>query len=312
MIANTTIPKPSIIDSDQSGGSQNNNNMHGFVINKTQEYLKSKGFGWLMETDHSSEMKENLLGGETEPQPSILEELDIDPNEIFFKIKRVILPMNLLSTNNELTEEEKFKFREGDTFWGPFFILLIYSFLVELTYLQLKVITWMFVIWFIGSLFIWFLVRLFTPASMEEVNQQQLNQQQQVKKESDNDLLISDLPPSFETPTISNLGVNNGNNNNINEPIIDISYSHVMSFVGYSLIPHVLILLVLLLLKLIIDKYTFYYLSIFLNIISVGWSTMSCLFLLTVDNYYLKQKKNLLFTPILLLNVYFYSLQTGV
>lgn len=100
MIGARSTAVPVIVSDDAS-----NSEEHGFVINKTQEYLKSKGFGWLMEVDRSTESKENLLGGESVQQPSILEELDIDANEIISKVKKVIVPLGTLNPD----ELSKFK-----------------------------------------------------------------------------------------------------------------------------------------------------------------------------------------------------------
>ncbi|EFC40570.1 predicted protein [Naegleria gruberi] len=269
---------------------------HGFVINKTQEFLKSKGFGWLMEVDSSSDSKENILGGESVEQPSILEELDIDVAEIIFKVKRVIVPFGKFSS------EDLEKLREPD-FWGPFFIILAYAFLVELTYLQLKVITWMYLIWFIGSALLFALGRLFTPANIEEarsLKKLKMNQEGfQPIGTSDN----AQFPSSDnDAPQISEE----------EQKIIDVHYGQVMSFVGYSLIPHVAILVVLLLFRLIFDPILFSLVSLILNLCSIAWSTVSCVYLFTADNYYLEKKKKLLIVPILLLYLYFFSMQSGV
>lgn len=198
-------------------------------------------------------------------------------------------------------------------FWGPFFIVLAYAFLVELTYLQLRAITWMYLIWLVGSCLIWMLGRLFTPSSVEEARALK-----NVKK----DHTSSDfqpLPSTTDNAQFPSSNFEEGASNDTNltaegEQIIEVGYSQVMSCVGYSLIPHVLALLVLLVWRLIFGKssFMFYYVSLLLNLASFGWSTVSCLYLFTAENYYLNKKRRLLVVPILLLYLYFFSMQSGV
>lgn len=111
MIANRGITNPTSSSSSDSSFASPSHHQHGFVIGKTQEYLKSKGFGWLMEVDASTESKENLLGGESVEQPSIMEELDIDVNDILFKVKKVMIPFGKFSADDlsKLREPGKIK-----------------------------------------------------------------------------------------------------------------------------------------------------------------------------------------------------------
>ena len=113
----------------QQRKSKQSQKQHGTVYNKTQQFLSSKGVGWLMETvdqpASSTTNQENILGGDAaeQKQPSILEELDIDLYDIFWRVKQVLL------TFREYDEETQRKLLlkdEGD-FWGPFFIVCIFS-----------------------------------------------------------------------------------------------------------------------------------------------------------------------------------------
>ncbi|KAG2383354.1 hypothetical protein C9374_004691 [Naegleria lovaniensis] len=303
MIANRAQGTTTILP---EGSDQPHDSSHGFVIGKTQEFLKSKGFGWLMEVDASTESKENLLGGESVEQPSIMEELDIDLEDILFKVKKVMIPFGKFSA------DDLSKLREPD-FWGPFFIVLAYALLVEITYLQLRAITWMYLIWLVGSCLIWMLGRLFTPSTVEEARALK-----SVKKDHSSD--FQPLPsttdhaqfPSGNLESTSSSG--DSNLTAEEEQIIEVGYSQVMSCVGYSLIPHVLALLVLLVWRLIFERHSLvsYYVSLLLNLASFGWSTVSCLYLFTAENYYLNKKRKLLVIPILLLYLYFFSMQSGV
>ena len=78
--------------------------------------------------------------------------MDINISGIFKKIKRVLIPFGG-------TEEEWFKLLDDSEFWGSFFMVLLYSILI--VWHQLKVVSWVFWIWMIGSLSIWVLSKLF-------------------------------------------------------------------------------------------------------------------------------------------------------
>ncbi len=111
---------------------------HSEVYKKTQQFLNSKGVGWLMETEDVVKPvpKENLLVGETLSQtdgrePSILEELDIDLGEIMWRVKQVLVPFKELEQNDQASMRRLLLQDEAD-FWGPFFIVsaLVHGFLV--------------------------------------------------------------------------------------------------------------------------------------------------------------------------------------
>ena len=99
----------------------------------------SKGYGWLLEVESDDE-------GEQRP---LLEELDIDFMDIFFKIKAILLPYQLKPLDGKLTEPD---------FWGPFFIVLVYSSL--LLWGQFRVVSWVFTLWLMGSFVIYFLSKV--------------------------------------------------------------------------------------------------------------------------------------------------------
>jgi len=102
-------------------------------------YLDSKGFGWLMEVDEHED-----------DQKPLLEELDIDLKDIYYKIRCVMLPIPYFRLKLQLV-------RDSPDFWGPLFIVLAYA-LVSL-YGQMKVVSWILTIWFVGSYIIFFLAR---------------------------------------------------------------------------------------------------------------------------------------------------------
>lgn len=94
------------------------------------EYLQSKGFSWLLEVEDDEENK------------PLLEELDIDPRDIYYKIRCVLLPLPSLGLNRNVI-------RDSPDFWGPLFVVLTFA-LVSI-YGQFKVVSWVITIWIFGS-----------------------------------------------------------------------------------------------------------------------------------------------------------------
>ncbi|XP_003385778.1 PREDICTED: protein YIPF4-like [Amphimedon queenslandica] len=106
------------------------------------KYLESKGFGWLMETDDE--------GGEEEQKP-LLEELDIDLKDIYYKIRCVLFPIPSLGL-------ERHVIRDNPDFWGPLFVVLGYALLS--VYGQLTAVSWILTIWIVGSFIVFLLTRV--------------------------------------------------------------------------------------------------------------------------------------------------------
>ncbi|KAL5464156.1 hypothetical protein EMCRGX_G033125 [Ephydatia muelleri] len=103
------------------------------------EYLQSKGFSWLLEVDDDEENK------------PLLEELDIDPRDIYYKIRCVLLPLSSLGLNRNVI-------RDNPDFWGPLFVVLTFA-LVSI-YGQFKVVSWVITIWIFGSALTFVLARV--------------------------------------------------------------------------------------------------------------------------------------------------------
>ncbi|PVD25513.1 hypothetical protein C0Q70_13169, partial [Pomacea canaliculata] len=91
-------------------------------------FLENRGFGWLLEEDEIEE----------EDQRSLLEELDIDLKDIYYKVRCVLFPLPQLGFNRHIL-------RESPDFWGPLIIILLYA-LVSL-YGQFRVVSWILTIW---------------------------------------------------------------------------------------------------------------------------------------------------------------------
>ncbi|VDD87876.1 unnamed protein product, partial [Enterobius vermicularis] len=103
-------------------------------------FLENHGFGWLLEIDED----------EDEQKP-LLEELDIDFKEIYYKVRCVLLPLPYFRLKLSIV-------RESPDFWGPLLVVLTYGLLS--LYGQLSVLSWILTMWFSGSFFIFFLARV--------------------------------------------------------------------------------------------------------------------------------------------------------
>ncbi|GFR60257.1 protein YIPF [Elysia marginata] len=105
------------------------------------KFLESKGFGWLLDEEDIEE----------EDQRPLLEELDIDLKDIYYKLRCVLLPLPQFGLNHHVV-------RESPDFWGPLLVILLYA-IVSL-YGQFRVVSWILTIWLCGSLMIFLLARV--------------------------------------------------------------------------------------------------------------------------------------------------------
>lgn len=105
-------------------------------------FFENKGYGWLLESEDPEE---------DEDQAPLLEELDIDPKDIYRKLRCVLLPHPKLGFDESLM-------KESPDFWGPLAVVLFFS-LVSL-YGQFQVVSWIITMWFLGSLVIFVLARV--------------------------------------------------------------------------------------------------------------------------------------------------------
>jgi len=103
--------------------------------------LETRGFGWLLEDEDPEE----------EDQRPLLEELDIDPKDIYYKLRCVMFPLPQLGFNRHIV-------RESPDFWGPLIVILLYA-MVSL-YGQFRVVSWILTIWIFGSLLVFLLARV--------------------------------------------------------------------------------------------------------------------------------------------------------
>ncbi|XP_032646679.1 protein YIPF4 [Chelonoidis abingdonii] len=104
-------------------------------------FLRQRGYGWLLEVEDD----------DPEDNKPLLEELDIDLKDIYYKIRCVLMPVPSLGFNRQVV-------RDNPDFWGPLAVVLFFS-MVSL-YGQFKVVSWIITIWIFGSLTIFLLARV--------------------------------------------------------------------------------------------------------------------------------------------------------
>lgn len=103
-------------------------------------FLQNKGYGWIFENQSIEE----------EDRP-LLEELEIDPKDIYYKVRCVLLPHPALGFDQSVL-------KKSPDFWGPLAVVLLFS-LVSL-YGQAHVVSWIITMWFVGSFMIFLLARV--------------------------------------------------------------------------------------------------------------------------------------------------------
>lgn len=136
-------PSGYVVSGTMSSGSYNKSGGHRYRKlsqgGAAARFLENRGFGWLLEVDDDEE-----------EQKPLLEELDIDLKDIYYKVRCVLLPLPYFRLKLSIV-------RESPDFWGP--LLVVTSYALLSLYGQLSVLSWILTIWFIGSFYIFFLAR---------------------------------------------------------------------------------------------------------------------------------------------------------
>ncbi|XP_054653592.1 protein YIPF4 isoform X2 [Dunckerocampus dactyliophorus] len=104
-------------------------------------FLRQRGYGWLLEVEEE----------DSEESKPLLEELDIDLKDIYYKIRCVLMPVPSLGYNRQVV-------RDNPDFWGPLAVVLLFSMIS--IYGQFRVVSWIITIWIFGSLTIFLLARV--------------------------------------------------------------------------------------------------------------------------------------------------------
>jgi len=116
---------------------ETNNNNDGMFSSA----IRKRGYSWLLETEDGDEDFEKPL----------LEELDIDIKDIYYKIRCVLLPFPSLGYNRKVL-------RENPDFWGPLAVVLLFS-MVSIVG-QIQVVSWILTMWLFGTMLIFVLARV--------------------------------------------------------------------------------------------------------------------------------------------------------
>ncbi|XP_071504371.1 protein YIPF4-like [Diadema antillarum] len=109
--------------------------------NAASQFLQTKGYGWLLEVEED----------EDDDQAPLLDELDIDLKDIYYKVRCVVFPCPFLGFKRQVL-------RDNPDFWGPLLVVLLFS--MVSVYGQFRVISWIITIWIFGSLVIFLLARV--------------------------------------------------------------------------------------------------------------------------------------------------------
>uniref|UniRef100_A0A673BEJ9 Protein YIPF n=1 Tax=Sphaeramia orbicularis TaxID=375764 RepID=A0A673BEJ9_9TELE len=104
-------------------------------------FLRQRGYGWLLEVEED----------DSDDNKPLLEELDIDLTDIYYKLRCVLMPMPSLGYNRQVV-------RDNPDFWGPLAVVLFFSMIS--IYGQFRVVSWIITIWIFGSLTIFLLARV--------------------------------------------------------------------------------------------------------------------------------------------------------
>uniref|UniRef100_A0A8R1IW46 Protein YIPF n=1 Tax=Caenorhabditis japonica TaxID=281687 RepID=A0A8R1IW46_CAEJA len=103
------------------------------------QFMENNGFGWLLEVNE-----------EDNDQVPLLEELDIDLTDIYYKIRCVLLPLPYFRMKLNIV-------RESPDFWGPLAVVLAFAILS--LYGQFGVVSWIITMWFCGGFMVYFIAR---------------------------------------------------------------------------------------------------------------------------------------------------------
>ncbi|XP_068681699.1 protein YIPF4-like [Montipora foliosa] len=107
------------------------------------QIFNKKNYDWLLEVDES--------GDDDDFKKPLLEELDIDLQDIYYKVRCVVFPIPSLGFKRDVL-------RDSPDFWGPLLVVLLYAMLA--LFGQFKVVSWIITIWLLGSLIIFLLARV--------------------------------------------------------------------------------------------------------------------------------------------------------
>lgn len=106
-------------------------------------FLDRNGFSWLLEQTPDDD--------DDDYSTSILEELDIDLKDIYYKMRCVIFPLPSLGFKRSILSD-------SPDFWGPLMIVLLYAFIS--LYGQMSAVSWILTVWLCGSFFVFILTRV--------------------------------------------------------------------------------------------------------------------------------------------------------
>ena len=186
--------------------------------------------------------------------------------------------------------------------------------MINVAFSRLKLITWVFVIWIVGSWLLWFLTTLIVDHS----NQKSTTATVGAATTTATTQQTADLPPSEPQAESSNQVLTSSNNNNSATGGGGgaggyLYFSQTIAFVGYGLIPIVLAHALHIVFWFISSKHeTFLTVTDFLlGLFTLVWSTFSCSQLMCSTSHLLQEKRKMIWWPVGLLYLYFLAMHRG-
>uniref|UniRef100_A0AAX7TYV5 Protein YIPF n=1 Tax=Astatotilapia calliptera TaxID=8154 RepID=A0AAX7TYV5_ASTCA len=226
-------------------------------------FLRQRGYGWLLEVEEE----------DNEESKPLLEELDIDIKDIYYKIRCVLMPMPSLGYNRQVV-------RDNPDFWGPLAVVLLFS-----------------------------MISIYGQFRVRRTQETQLCRFIQTCSNYSKTIIICPAWMAFETNVVSwiiTIWIFGSLTIFLLARVLggEVSYGQVLGVIGYSLLPLIVIAPLLLVIG------GFEVVSTLVKLFGVFWAAYSAASLLVGDEF--KTKKPLLIYPIFLLYIYFLSLYTGV
>lgn len=166
--------------------------------------------------------------------------------------------------------------------------------LVNVAFSQLKLITWVFVIWIIGSSLLWFLTTLIVDPSNTAIS------------------TVSSSENSTAASTTADTDSSNAQSqeSDSNKDGGYLYFSQTIAFVGYGLIPIVLAHALHIMFLLVSSKHLrlLGVADMILGFVTLIWSTYSCSKLVCSSSSALHEKRRLIWWPVCLLYLYFLAM----
>lgn len=238
-ISSSMIGDNTLLGSSSIGSSEANT-LHSFEGDSwISKQLSKFNATWLLET--SAPSSSHSHSGNSVPQPSILEELEINPILIIYQLYTILFHpfIEKFFSSNFEKKMRKYVLLEDD-FWGAALIVGIFSVLV--LHKGWQTMIWMYIFWFMGSFLVWFLATLLLVPSPKHTFEKpvanyvsvSIDDLENFSYEENENVDLDNY--TMDTEQIERQRVERENKKKI-EALQGIGFTVVLSFVGYGLVP---------------------------------------------------------------------------